>query len=118
MQVFPESSAVVVNQRGTTVVITIDPGLYSEDVVLRAAYWLSDSCHVHINKTNAGAITAEIRTKDGRDGPELTAACGEFCNGLIDFALRARVASETQDIHRALVQRAFSELLPHPMRRG
>lgn len=118
MSPFPESAGVIVDQRGTTVLITIDPTLYSEDVALRAAYWLADRCHVHIGKTNGGTITAEIRTKDGCDGPELTAACGEFCNSLVDFTLRARVAHETQDIQRALVQRAFNELLPQPMRRA
>jgi His-Xaa-Ser system protein HxsD len=86
--------------------------------VLRAAYWLTDRYYVHVNKTGAGTIIAEIRTKDGRNGPELTAACGTFCNSLIDFALRARVTSETQDIQRALVQRAFIELLPKAVSRA
>ncbi len=110
--VFPSRAGVVVDERGTTVVIAFDPGLYPEDVALKAAYWLGEHCHVHIGRGQEGGLVAEIRTKDGCEGPELTAACGEFCNALIDFALRARIAEETKGTQEALLQRAFVQLLP------
>ncbi|WP_242442980.1 His-Xaa-Ser system protein HxsD [Magnetospirillum sp. 15-1] len=109
---FPSSSGVVVDERGAAAVIALDPGLYSEDVALKAAYWLTDRCHVHVGRSQEGGLVAEIRTKDGREGLELTAACGEFCNALVDFALRARIAEETRGTQEALLQRAFVQLLP------
>lgn len=110
-----QSTGMDIVENGASILITINEELYSKDVVLRAAYWLTEVCHVHIDKKACGTITVNIRTKDGRVGPDLTAACEEFRNSLIDFALRARIASETQDIQRALIQRAFIELLPKPV---
>lgn len=109
---FLEKGGVSIDDSGPVARIEIDPDLYSEDVALRAAYWLGDRSHVHVAKDDNGRLVAEIRLKDGQDGAALTHLCGEFCNGLIDFALRARIASETQDIQAALLQRAFIELVP------
>lgn len=107
-----QSTGINIVENGASILITISEDLYPKDVVLRAAYWLTEVCHVHLDKNVCGTIIVNIRTKDGQVGPDLTAACEEFCNSLIDFALRARIASETQDIQRALIQRAFIELLP------
>ena len=92
--------------------IELDHGLYSEEVALQAAYWLTDQGHVHLTKNAVGKLVAEVRRKDGQGGEALAGLCGEFCNSLIDFALRARIAVETQDIQTALLQRAFVELVP------
>ena len=112
---FPVTVGVEITDRGVTALIEIDSGLYSEDIALRAAYWLTDRGHIHLTRNAQNQLVAELRLKDGGDGAALTALCGEFCNGLIDFALRARIAAETQDIQEALLQRAFVELVPRPV---
>ena len=106
---------VVFDESTTSALIEMDPGLYGEDVVLKAAYWLTDRCYVHVTKSETGKLLAEIRLKDGSD-ISLVSLCGEFCNSLVDFAVRARVARETGPVQEALLQRAFVELLPkaHP----
>jgi len=109
---FPTSAGVVIDERGPSVLLTIDPGLYPEDVVLKAAYWLTDRCYVHVDRLPGGQIRAEIRPKDDENSPDLPDVSGEFCNALIDFAVRAQVSEETKDIQEALVQRAFVELVP------
>ena len=109
---FPTSAGVAVDERGPSVLLTLDPGLYPEDVVLKAAYWLTDRCYVHVNRSSDGRLLAEIRAKDGEDASNLADISGEFCNALIDFAIRARVSEETKDIQEALLQRAFVELVP------
>ncbi len=110
---FPIGAEVVVDDRGALAVIRIDDALHSEDVVLNAAYLLTDKCHVHVGRDGRG-VTAEIRLKDGSGGEALTKMCGEFCNALIDAALRARVNDATADIREALLRRAFGELVPRP----
>lgn len=107
----PSAAGIVVNDHGTTAVVALDPGLYPEDVALKAAYWLSDRCHIHFRPRIDGQLVAEVRVKDGA-GLDLTAACGEFCNALADAALRTRIAAETAGIQEALLQRAFVQLLP------
>lgn len=109
-------AGVVLDDRGTSTLIEVDPLLYSEDVVLKAAYWLTDQCYVHVRRGEAGELFAEVRAKDGLGGASLERACGEFCNSLIDFAVRARVAAETSAVQEALLQRAFKELVPEAMR--
>lgn len=112
MSDFPNGVGIEVDERGTTAIIKIDSHLYSKDVAIKAAYWLADRCYVHIRRAARGGFVAEIRTKDGKSGDALTAACGEFCNSLIDFALRTSVADQTRNIHEAMLQRAFTELIP------
>ncbi|WP_127079663.1 His-Xaa-Ser system protein HxsD [Rhodomicrobium lacus] len=109
---FPKGTAVEFDERGCVSTIVLDPRLYSEGVALKAAYWLTDRCHVHLRRNAEGHLLADIRLKDGGAGLELTAACGDYCNALVDFALRERVAADTQAIQEALLQRAFLQALP------
>jgi len=109
---FPTGVGIIVDDRGHGAVLGIDPDLYPEDVVLNAAYLLTDRCHVHVGRGDGGALTAEIRLKDGSGGEALSQICGEFCNALIDAALRAMVTETTADIREALLKRAFSEMAP------
>lgn len=118
MTAFPTATRVSVDADGAVASICIDPSLYSPEVALKAAYWLTDRGHIHIAHRPDGHLTADIRLKDGLDGEPLTQLCGEFCNALIDFALRERVAAESAIVQSALLQRAFIELLPSPPREG
>ena len=109
---FPKGTRVSTDDRGAFALVEIDTTVYSDDVALRAAYWLSDRADVNLAKNEDGKLIAEVRLKNGSDGEPLHELCGEFCNELIDFALRARIASETQDVQAALLQRAFVSLVP------
>lgn len=111
MSGFPSGAEIIVDERGSTALIQIDTDLYPQDIALKAAYWLTERCHVYVHRQGE-LLVAEVRTKDGASGEPLTAACGEFCNALIDFAVRARVATETAGIQEALLRRAFLELVP------
>ncbi len=110
----PEGVGIVIDDAASGAQIAVDTRLFSEDVALRAAYWLSERGYIHFSRRDEETLVAEIKLKDGCDRLALTALCGDFCNGLIDFALRARISAETQDIQAALLQRAFVELVPKP----
>ena len=112
---FPTIAGVSLDVRGALARFEIDCSLFSEDVALRAAYWLADRGYVYLSRDDS-RLFAEIRCKDGQGGEPLTSLCGEFCNGLVDFSLRARIAAESEDIQSALLQRAFVELIPKPER--
>lgn len=109
---FPTGTTLISNGSGTAAVFGIDTALYDVDVVLAAAYWLTDRCNIHVGSVIDGRVTAEIRLKDGTAGQALADVCGEFSNALIDAALRKRVSLQTADIQEALLRRAFAESLP------
>jgi His-Xaa-Ser system protein HxsD len=101
----------VFDESTTSALIELDSSIYGEDVVLKAAYWLTDRCYVHVCKSEAGKLAVEIRLKDDSRA-SLASVCGEFCNSLVDFAVRAHVARETEIVQEALLRRAFVELAP------
>ena len=90
--------------------VTIDPTLYSEQAIFRAAYWLTDRHYVFLDR-DGSRIRVEIRNKPGADA-NLQQACADFCNSLVDFRLRDIVAHETGAIREALVKHAFIQGVP------
>jgi His-Xaa-Ser system protein HxsD len=92
--------------------VTIDPTLYTEQAVFRAAYWLTDRHYVFLDK-EGDRMRIEIRNKSGSTA-DLQQACAEFCNAMVDFRLRDIVARETGGIRDALVKQAFLEGVPKP----
>lgn len=95
----------------SSAVIAIDCALYPEEAALKAVYWLTDRCHLHIWRPQDGSLAVELWPKDGAR-LSLQQACGEFCNALADAALRIRISAETAPIQEALLQRAFLQLMP------
>jgi His-Xaa-Ser system protein HxsD len=96
---------------GDAGVVTVDPKLYSENAIFKAAYWFTDRHYVFLERTENGAIKVELRNKPGHT-LDLAAACSEFCNSLIDFRVREIVNGETSGIRETLIKRAFLEGVP------
>jgi His-Xaa-Ser system protein HxsD len=105
------------DQLGDHSSIAIDPGLYSEAAIYKAAYWFTDRYYVFLDRAPEGRIVVELRAKEA-DHSDLRVACAEFCNALIDFRVRDIVAKETMPIREALVTKAFTEGVPHPGLQG
>lgn len=104
------------DQLGDHSSVSIDPGLYSEAAIYKAAYWFTDRYYVFLDRAE-GRIIVELRAKES-DGGDLRAACAEFCNALIDFRVRDIVAKETMPIREALLTKAFVEGVPQPGLQG
>lgn len=96
---------------GDLATVSIDPTVYPEAAVFKAAYWLTDRFYLFIDRTPSGAWRIEVRNKPG-SSVDLQHACAEFCNSLVDFRLRDLVNRETLGIREALVKRAFAEGVP------
>jgi His-Xaa-Ser system protein HxsD len=90
---------------------SIDPAVYSEAAIFKAAYWATDRSYVFLDKDSDGRWLVEIRSKSPSD-EQLQQALADFCNSLIDFRLRDIVNAETGAIREALVRRAFMEGIP------
>lgn len=96
---------------GSLGVITVDPNLYSENAIFKAAYWFTDKHYVFLERTEGGAIKIELRNKPGSN-TDLAIACSDFCNSLVDFRVREIVNGETSGIRETLIKRAFLEGVP------
>jgi len=96
---------------GDIVSILVDTSLYTETDIFKAAYWYTDNYYLFLSRnTKLGkSIRIEIRPKKETDSCQLTDACREFCNLLIDYRVRRIVLTETSDIRDALLRKAFGE---------
>lgn len=105
--------SIEVDVLGSCAKASIDPAVYSEAAIFKAAYWATDRYYVFLDKEANGRWLVEIRSKATSEN-DLQQALAEFCNSLIDFRLRDIVNVETGAIREALVRRAFMEGVPKP----
>lgn len=90
---------------GTSRSLTVDPSVYSIDVVNRAAYSLSALASFKIAHSSPSAIAVEIAPLVS-DADDLDA---RFNNALVDFRIRAQLAAETATIRDLIFRQAFVE---------
>jgi len=91
--------------------ISVDPNIFSETAVLKTAYWFTDQYYLFISKRKeTGLLEVELRLKEeGTSIDKLKAACGEFCNNLLDQEIRQKVIKETSVVRDTLIKKAFFE---------
>jgi His-Xaa-Ser system protein HxsD len=90
--------------------VCIDPSVFSQVSVLKTAYWFSDRFYLYLTRTTDGRFLVEFRQKNVDTTEDLTAACREFCTGLIDYAVRQHVLTETSAVRDALIRKAFFDV--------
>lgn len=94
---------------GQYAVVTVDRSLYSDSAIFKAAYWFTDKFYIFLDLAAEGRIAIELRQKTPDAQHDLTSACRDFCNALIDARVREQVLKETGGIREALITKAFSE---------
>jgi His-Xaa-Ser system protein HxsD len=96
-----------IHRNGTTVVVRASTAVYGVDPVLKAAHKFSARCFVHIEPDGTDAVLCRLRAKQTLE--RLDVLAGEFCNELLDQALRARLAAATEPVRNLLLAQAFSK---------
>jgi len=91
---------------GTSRTLSVDAGIYSVDVVNKAAYSLSGLASFRIAQSTPAAISAEIAILGDADADDVVA---RFHNALVDFRVRAQLAAETAVIRDRIFRQAFVE---------
>lgn len=87
--------------------IRVDLAIYPLEVVLRACHVFTARFYVFAHTVTEGTAIVDFALRDTNGSlPELI---GEFSNALLDYQLRAQIASETQTIRELLVAQAFCE---------
>ena len=100
-----------VHKDGDAFLVLIDLGVYGIASVLKAAYLFTDRCYVHLQYRTEQTVEARFRAKPG-NSTSLDTLAREFCNELLDHALRARVAKETEGERNLILAHALSR---HPL---
>ena len=83
-------------------IIRVNKELYSKEVLLKTAYSLTDKVYLHLEQDEKDWIVS-WKPKKSHDLNE-----GEFENELIAQALREKLISQTADIRKIILARAFA----------
>lgn len=99
---------------GKFVTVTVETAIYSQESVLKTAYWFTDQCYVFIDKSTPedSSLLVELRNKSSVDD-SLTKLAREFCNRLLDQRVRDIVIKETGKVRDFLVEKAFQDGSKH-----
>lgn len=90
-------------------VIQFDRALFSEEVVLKACYWLTRDFTCEVANIDSTSIQVRIKPRQSSSAADLTAASEILVQSVTDFALRERIETKTASIRDILLAKAFSE---------
>ncbi len=108
-----KGEAVQVADDGTgAAVLTVHKGLYPKDVLFGTAFTFLDRCYVHLDMADADHVRVSLRPKPGVTGLSAQEAAGEFCNEMVNQAVRLRLAKATEQVRTEIVKRAIGQSLP------
>lgn len=84
-------------QSGSALVL-VDESIYSLETIHGAAYLFIDSCFVFLDRESDNKILVRLTPRTEIDEAGLIALAGEFCNELLNQALRFKLAKSTARI--------------------
>jgi His-Xaa-Ser system protein HxsD len=88
------------------VAVRIDQAIYSLEAILRAAYKLSDRCHILLD-SHDGNVTAFIMGQTAEDA--VAAHVGSFVNELLDQQLRVQLEAQFGPLRTIIAAQAFAQ---------
>jgi His-Xaa-Ser system protein HxsD len=91
----------------STLILSLDAGLYPREVLYAAAYVFLDRAYVLLDRVDARFIV-RVRGKHALDEPTLRALAGEFENELLAQALRLQVVKANQRIIESITTLAIA----------
>jgi len=99
----------------STIEVRLDAGVFSADIVTKAAHRYTDAYFVEI-KSGTADLIVELTPKHVE--LDTSQVAKQLRNDALDEKLRAVVRSETQDIHAVLVEAALHQALPSKSGQG
>ena len=96
------------NLADESLIICIDPNLYSMEALFRTCYLFTDRCYLFLEQDKEGP-TIKVHFARKANDCDLTVIAGEFSNELINQKVRLDVAAETKPIRELIVAQAFAE---------
>ena len=99
VEAMTQSQIETLDAAGSTLVLSLDIGLYPRDVLYAAAYVFLDRAYVLLDRQGSRFVV-QLRGKQPLDEATLRAMAGEFENELLAQALRQRVVEGESAHHR------------------
>ena len=99
----------------STIEVRLDAGVFSADIVTRAAHRYTDAYFIEIKRSLSDFI---VQLTPKQVEPDAGHVVEQLRNDALDEKLRALVRSETQDIHAVLIEAALRPALPSQSGQG
>ena len=93
-----------INEKEGCVLVSINPKIYSLDVIYSAAYILLDKAHIVLDGDPEEEIIAEIRPKGKQDLKGLGMG---FNDELLNYSVYKTQSEKNKDIRQVIIQRAL-----------
>lgn len=93
-----------INKKENKVLVSINPKIYSLDVVYSASYVFLDKNYVFLDGDPEKMITVELKPKERYNLEKLG---GEFNNELLKYADYKKRSIETKQVREMIIQRAL-----------
>jgi His-Xaa-Ser system protein HxsD len=110
-----EGSAPKQTEGNSSVILNLDPTIYSRDALLRASYWFTDRAYIRFLEPSENRLCLQIEVKHPQptlENPRPTKIdelSREFLNSALDFELRRQIEKETSSVRQIILAKAFSE---------
>ena len=95
-------------RKKNTVVISLNPRLYSLDVIYGASYVFIDRAYIFLDGDAKKEIKVYIKGKNGLSEKGLRELAGEFNNELLSYALRERLNKANRRIRERIIEKALA----------
>ena len=94
-----------IDKKNKIITVSINPSIFPLEVIYSAAYVLMNDAYVILDGDPKKKILVQIKAKKPKEDLEKLAL--EFNNELLNYAVYAVQAAKTQEIRRAIVERAL-----------
>jgi len=89
------------------IVIIVNPIFYSLEAIYSAAYIFIDRAYLLLNESPKNQVAINIKGKEKLTKKQLEDLAGEFCNELLNCALRDKISKNNQKIREQIITRAL-----------
>ena len=110
----PEKKKVSFDAQGRIVVVSLNPRLYSQNIIMRAAYRFIDDFDVRVegDPFSEFKVSFKAKTDEPVSREDLEALCDAFFTELVHVSVEEVQARRYADIRNALVGAALRNIVP------
>ena len=96
-----------IEEKENKIIIIVNPLLYSLEVIYSAAYVFIDRAYLFLDESPKNQIAINIKGKEKLTKKQLEDLAGEFCNELLNCALRDKISKNNQKVREQIIARAL-----------
>lgn len=101
-----------INQKQNQIIFWLDSRTYPLEAIYSAAYVFLDQAYVYLDGDPKKEIIISLKGKEKLSKKQIDALRGEFCNELLNYVLRVKIAERNQKVKDFIVGTALVSALP------